>query len=50
VLPRSLGKLDITVAAEVVKGIADGCKQAGYALIEGEIAEKLGMYQTGTYR
>ncbi|KAG6333637.1 hypothetical protein ID866_5449 [Astraeus odoratus] len=42
-------KLDVTIAAEVVKGIADGCREAGCALIGGETAEMPGMYQDGDY-
>ncbi|HID82886.1 MAG TPA: phosphoribosylformylglycinamidine cyclo-ligase, partial [Thiotrichales bacterium] len=43
------GKLDIDTAAEVIKGIADGCKQAGAALNGGETAEMPGMYSGDNY-
>src|SRR5499426_2916861 len=43
------GKLDNEVAAEVVASIAEGCRQAGCALIGGETAEMPGMYATGDY-
>ncbi|RDB29631.1 Bifunctional purine biosynthetic protein ADE1 [Hypsizygus marmoreus] len=43
------GKLDIDVASQVVKGIAEGCRQAGCALIGGETAEMPGMYSEGDY-
>ena len=43
------GKLDNDVATAVVAGIAEGCKQAGCALIGGETAEMPGMYSDGDY-
>ncbi|KAG7098990.1 hypothetical protein E1B28_000876 [Marasmius oreades] len=42
-------KLDTAVASQVVKGIAEGCRQANCALIGGETAEMPGMYQLGDY-
>ncbi len=43
------GKLDADKAKDVVKGIADGCKEAGCALIGGETAEMPDFYQGGEY-
>ena len=43
------GKLDTEIAADVVEGIAEGCRQSGAALIGGETAEMPGMYSEGDY-
>ena len=43
------GKLDSAIAETVVASIADGCRQAGCALIGGETAEMPGMYAAGDY-
>jgi len=43
------GKLDVEAAAAVVAGIAEGCRQAGCALVGGETAEMPGMYAAGDY-
>jgi phosphoribosylformylglycinamidine cyclo-ligase len=43
------GKLDIDVASAVIAGIAEGCVQAGAALIGGETAEMPDMYSDGEY-
>lgn len=42
-------RLDVTVARDVVAGIAEGCRRAGAALAGGETAEMPGMYANGDY-
>jgi len=43
------GKLDPEVGAQVVKGVAAGCREAGCALVGGETAEMPGLYHDGDY-
>ena len=45
----SMGKLDVKIAADLVKGIAAGCKEADCSLIGGETAEMPGFYGEGEY-
>lgn len=43
------GGLEVSAARTIVSGIAEGCKQAGCALVGGETAEMPGMYAAGDY-
>lgn len=43
------GKLELATSEAIVKGVVDGCKQAGTALVGGETAEMPGMYDDGEY-
>ncbi len=45
----AVGTLRDRVAAELVRGIVDGCRQAGCALVGGETAQMPGVYQNGTF-
>lgn len=43
------GKIEPEKVAEIVKGIATGCREAGAALLGGETAEMAGFYNAGEY-
>lgn len=43
------GKLDVALAEKIIAGIAEGCRQAGCALVGGETAELPGLYKGGDY-
>jgi phosphoribosylformylglycinamidine cyclo-ligase len=45
----STGKVRPQVLKDIVKGVAAGCREAGYALVGGETAEMPGMYKKGEY-
>jgi len=43
------GRLDVAAGAQIIGGIAEGCRLAGAALVGGETAEMPGMYAEGDY-
>ena len=43
------GKLDASVASDIVKGVSDGCLMSGSSLVGGETAEMPGFYKDGEY-
>ena len=44
------GHLEVPTAADVVKGVADGCLESGCALVGGETAEMPSLYHGGEFR
>lgn len=45
----AVGKLDLAIAKDILKGIANGCIQAGCSLVGGETAEMPGLYKNNDY-
>ena len=45
----SCGQLDVNVAFQFVKGVCDGCREAGCALVGGETAEMADLFRPGEY-
>ena len=45
----AVGKIDNKSAVDIIRGVAEGCRQAGCALLGGETAEMPGFYPSGEY-
>ncbi len=45
----AMGELNTSIAEDIIKGISEGCKQSGCALLGGETAELPGFYKKGEY-
>jgi len=45
----STGRIKPRILKDIVKGIAEACREAGYALVGGETAEMPGLYKEGEY-